>query len=46
MEMEMSMEMSLDDWGKDVTIEAPPADEVTDMPDMGGLMSPSAGVGA
>lgn len=46
MEQQMSMEMSLDDWGKDVTIEAPSADEVTEMPDLGGMMSPSAGAGA
>jgi hypothetical protein len=29
-----SMEMELSDFGKDVTIEAPPADQVTKMPDM------------
>jgi len=37
-------EMVVDDWGTDVTIEAPPADEVTEMPDpstMLGQMSPS-----
>jgi hypothetical protein len=30
------------DWGKDVSIEAPPADQVTDFPDLGSLV-PSAG---
>ena len=34
----MDMEMSVDDWGKDVSIEAPPADQVTDMPGMEDLM--------
>jgi hypothetical protein len=29
-----TLEMTLSDFGKDVTIEAPPADQVTDMPDM------------
>ena len=33
-----SMEMTVSDWGKDVTIEAPPADQVTDLPDMGSMM--------
>lgn len=28
------MVMTLDDWGKDVEIEAPPADQVTEMPEM------------
>jgi hypothetical protein len=46
LDQQTSTEMSLDDWGKDVSIEAPPADEVTDMPDMGSMMSPSAGAGA
>lgn len=39
-------EMVIDDWGTDVTIEAPPADQVTEMPDpsqmMGQMGSPSA----
>lgn len=34
----MTMEMSLDAWGQDVSIEAPPADEVTEMPDLGSMM--------
>lgn len=37
-------EMVIDDWGTDVTIEAPPASEVTEMPDpsqMMGQMAPS-----
>ncbi|MDN4161742.1 hypothetical protein [Nocardioides abyssi] len=37
-------EMTIDDWGSDVSIEAPPASEVTDMPDpsqMMGQMAPS-----
>lgn len=33
---EITTEMVLDDWGTDVTIEAPPADQVTDMPKMPG----------
>lgn len=33
-----SMEMTVSDWGKDVDIEAPPADQVTDMPDFGSMM--------
>lgn len=35
-----SVEMSVTGWGEDVTIEAPPADQVTDMPGMFG--NPSA----
>lgn len=31
-------EMTVDDWGTDVTIEAPPADQVTDMPDPSQMM--------
>jgi len=45
MEMDMpmagtqsSIEMTVTDWGEDVDIEAPPADQVTDMPEMGSLM--------
>jgi len=34
--------MDFTDWGKDVSIEAPPADQVTDFPDLGAMM-PSAG---
>ena len=42
MDQQMSMEMSLDDWGKAAEIKAPPADEVTEMPDLGSLESPGA----
>jgi hypothetical protein len=35
---ESSIDVTASDWGKDVTIEAPPADEVTEMPDMGSMM--------
>lgn len=34
---ESSVDMTVSDWGEDVSIEAPPADEVTDMPDLGSL---------
>ncbi len=36
--------MTVDDWGEDVTIEAPPADQIAEMPDLGSLMpqAPSA----
>jgi hypothetical protein len=37
----VAVEMSVDDWGKDVSIEAPPADQITEMPDLGGMMHPS-----
>jgi hypothetical protein len=33
-----SMEMTVSDWGKDVSIEAPPADQVTKMPDLGSML--------
>ena len=33
-----SIDVTASDWGKDVTIEAPPADEVTEMPDLGSMM--------
>lgn len=46
MGQEMSMEMSLDDWGKAVTIEAPPADEITEMPDLGSMMGGPTGASA
>lgn len=39
--MTTNVEMVVDDWGKDVSIEAPPVDEVTEMPDMGAMMNPS-----
>ncbi len=35
---ESSVDVTASDWGKDVTIEAPPADEVTEMPDLGSMM--------
>lgn len=31
------IEMTVDGWGEDVDIEAPPADQVTDMPDLGSM---------
>lgn len=34
---QLAMQMTVDDWGKDVSIEAPPTDEVTKMPDLGSL---------
>jgi hypothetical protein len=46
MSQDMTMEMTVDDWGKDVSIEAPPAGEVTDMPDMDELMGQMGGGGA
>jgi hypothetical protein len=36
--MESSIDVTASDWGKDVSIEAPPADEVTEMPDLGSMM--------
>lgn len=45
MKRTVTMEMTLDDWGQDVSIEAPPADEVTDMPDLGGMMGDGASGG-
>jgi hypothetical protein len=36
-----SMEMSTSGWGEDVDIAAPPADQVTEMPDMGSMMQDS-----
>lgn len=36
--MTTNLEMTVEDWDKDVSIEAPPADQVTDMPDMGAMM--------
>ena len=36
--MTTNLDMTVEDWDKDVSIEAPPADQVTDMPDMGALM--------
>ena len=31
------VEMTVDGWGEDVDIEAPPADQITDMPDLGSM---------
>lgn len=36
--VESSIDVTASDWGKDVTIEAPPADEITEMPDLGSIM--------
>lgn len=36
-----SMEMTVSDWGKPVDISAPPADQITKMPDFGSMMSGS-----
>ena len=36
-----SLKMTVSDWGEDVDIEAPPADQVTDMPDLGSMMQGS-----
>ncbi len=44
MDQQISMEMTVSDWGADVDIAAPPADQVTDMPSMKGLMSGMAGM--
>jgi hypothetical protein len=33
-----SMALTVSDWGEDVDIEAPPADQVTEMPDLGSMM--------
>lgn len=41
-----SMQMTVSDWGKDVSIEAPPADQVTDMPDFGSMMGSTEAPGA
>lgn len=38
MDQQMTMEMAADDWGTDVEIEAPPADEVTEMPSMDDML--------
>jgi hypothetical protein len=34
---ESSIDVTASDWGKEVEIEAPPADEVTEMPDLGSM---------
>ncbi|CAI9419231.1 LppX_LprAFG lipoprotein [Nocardioides sp. T2.26MG-1] len=39
--MTASVEMTVEDWGKDVSIEAPPAGQITDMPDLGAMTHPS-----
>ncbi|MBZ5740340.1 LppX_LprAFG lipoprotein [Nocardioides mangrovi] len=41
-----SVEMTVSDWGEDVSIEAPPADQVTDMPDLGSMMGDLGGATA
>jgi hypothetical protein len=41
-----SMEMNVTGWGEDATIEAPPADQVTKMPDMGQVMQGMSGASA
>ena len=33
-----SVEMNISDWGEDVSIEAPSADQITEMPDLGSMM--------
>lgn len=38
-----SMELNVSDWGKDVDIEAPPAGQVTEMPDLGSMMQGMTG---
>jgi LppX_LprAFG lipoprotein len=38
MGQQVSMEMTVDDWGQDVSIEAPPADQVAEMPDLGSIL--------
>jgi hypothetical protein len=35
---ETSIDVTASDWGKDVTIEAPPAGEIAEMPDLGSMM--------
>lgn len=44
--MSGSMEMNVSDWGEDVTIEAPLADQVTEMPDLGHKMMGTSGASA
>jgi hypothetical protein len=39
---ESTVDITASDWGKDVSIEAPPADDVTEMPDMGSMMKSSS----
>ncbi|GAA4715016.1 LppX_LprAFG lipoprotein [Nocardioides conyzicola] len=34
---ESTVDLSASDWGKDVTIEAPPASDITEMPDLGSM---------
>jgi hypothetical protein len=36
--MESSIDLSASDWGKDVSIEAPPASDIAEMPDFGSMM--------
>lgn len=46
MDQQVSMDMTVDDWGKDVSIEAPPADQITEMPDLGAMMGEDSGTAA
>lgn len=41
-----SMEMTMSGWGEDVSIDAPPEDQVAEMPDMGSMMDDMSGSGA
>lgn len=43
MDQKISMTMVVDDWGTDVSIDAPAPDEITEAPDLGSMTSPSAG---
>lgn len=42
-QMSGSMEMTVSGWGEDVDIEAPAADEITEMPDLGAMMQGMTG---
>lgn len=46
MGQQVSVEMTASDWGTEVDIEAPPADEVTDMPSMEDMMGDLGGAPA
>lgn len=39
---ESTVDVSASDWGKDVTIEAPPAGDIAEMPDLGSMMPDGA----
>jgi len=43
---ESSIDVTASDWGKSVTIEAPSADDVTEMPDLGSMMPGGTGASA